>query len=203
MRRVLTLLFVVLCAFSAPSRVRADGVADEAEVNFRLGTERYQAADYRSALAYFLASNRLAPNRHVRFNIARTFQRLGQYPEAYRWCSEALAGESDPDLRQKLEEVLHAVEREVALVVVESDPPGAVAYLDRKDLGSIATTPARMAVSEGDHKLILQLEGHEDAESAPFRATRGQTTTLSLTLRQLLGYADVQVDGPTEVRVDH
>src|SRR6187397_1654806 len=56
---------------------RADGVADEAEVNFRLGAERYQAGDYRAALAFFLASQRLSPNRNVRFNIVRTFQRLG------------------------------------------------------------------------------------------------------------------------------
>jgi outer membrane receptor protein involved in Fe transport len=202
MRRLFTLLFVGLCAFSALSRVRADGVADEAEVNFRLGTEHYQAGEFRSALAYFLASNRLAPNRHVRFNIARTFQRLGQYPEAYRWCSEALAVESDPDLRQKLEDVLHAVEREVALVVVESNPPGATAYLDRQELGSIATTPARMAVSEGEHRLIFHLAGYEDAASARFQAIRGQTARVSIELRELLGYVDVQVDGPTEVRVD-
>jgi outer membrane receptor for ferrienterochelin and colicins len=203
MRRVITLLIVVLIVCAGAQGARGDGVADEAEVNFRLGTERYQAGDFRAALAYFLASNRLAPNRHVRFNIARAFQRLGEYPEAYRWCSEALEGESDPDLRARLLEALSAIEREVALVVIDSSPPGATAYLDRRDLGSIATTPARMAVREGEHRMIFHLDGYEDVESAPFQAVRGQSTTLKVTLRRLVGHAEVDADAPTEVRVDH
>jgi hypothetical protein len=68
-----------LIALLLPAIARADGVADEAEINFRLGAERYQAGDFRAALAFFLASRRLAPNRNVRFNIVRTFQRLGMH----------------------------------------------------------------------------------------------------------------------------
>jgi len=88
-------------------------------VNFRLGAERYQAGDYRGALALFLASQRLVPNRNVRFNIVRTFQRLGMYPEAYRWCEEALHEETDPAMRAKCLNVINGEARRLERIVGE------------------------------------------------------------------------------------
>src|SRR5262249_6734806 len=76
-------VFLVLLSFAAP--VRADDTADEAELHFQLGAERYQAGDFKGALEHFLASNRLVPNRNVLFNIARTYEQLKQSPDAYRY----------------------------------------------------------------------------------------------------------------------
>jgi outer membrane receptor for ferrienterochelin and colicin len=181
---------------------RADGVADEAEVNFRLGAERYQAGDYRAALAFFLASQRLVPNRNVRFNIVRTFQRLGQYPEAYRWCQEALREESDPALHAELEQLLGVIERDVAVLDVTSDPAGATVYVDRVDLGSLARTPARLALAPGEHTLILALEGYQPARLPNIQLRKQRPALVSAKLERIVGTVEVVAAAPTEVRVD-
>src|SRR5262245_42008672 len=74
----------------------ADGVADEAELHFQLGAERYIAKDYRGALEHFLISNRLVPNHNVVYNIARTFEQLGRFADAHRYYVDAREAETDP-----------------------------------------------------------------------------------------------------------
>ena len=91
----------------AASHVRADDFADQAELEFSLGAEAYQRADYRSALEHFLTSNRLVPNKNVLFNIARSYEQLKSYPEAFRYYSLALDGESNPrHARKRLDTAL-------------------------------------------------------------------------------------------------
>ena len=114
---------------------RADDVADEADLMFTLGAERYQAGDYPHALAYFLASNRLARNRNVLFNIARCYEQLKQFPEAHRYYSRALEGEPDTAAVARINEALTRISPHIAVLQIVSDPPGARIYLDRKDLG--------------------------------------------------------------------
>jgi outer membrane receptor for ferrienterochelin and colicins len=193
-------LCCALLALSAPAH--ADGVADEAEINFRLGAERYQAGDYRAALAFFLASQRLAPNHNVRFNVVRTFQRLGMHAEAYRWCQEALRDETDAAQRAELAQLLTAIEREVAVLDVASQPAGATIYVDRVDLGSVATTPARLALAPGEHKLILELPGYERAELTGVRVERQKTVSVSQQLTRIVGTLELAAERATEVRVD-
>jgi outer membrane receptor for ferrienterochelin and colicins len=193
---------IASCLSLSYERARADGVADEAEVNFRLGAERYQAGDYRPALAFFLASQRLAPNRNVRFNIVRTFQRLGMNSEAYRWCEEALAEETDPALRAELSQLLSLIERDVAVVEVSSEPVGATIYIDRVELGSLAKTPARLALSEGEHRVILELAGHERVVLPSFRAEKHKVVPVHARLSRVVGELVLPSAEPSEVRVD-
>jgi tetratricopeptide (TPR) repeat protein len=94
-------LLAVLLAFigtltAAPGSARADDVADEADHLFTLGAEAYGEKDYKQALAHFLASNRLVRNRNVMFNIARTYEHLRQFADAYRYYQRALDGELTP-----------------------------------------------------------------------------------------------------------
>jgi outer membrane receptor protein involved in Fe transport len=190
------------CVLLAGNLARADSLADEAEVNFRLGTERYQAADYRSALAYFLASNRLAPNRNVRFNIARAFQMLKQFPEAHRFCLAALEGDVPDALRAPLEQTLRAIEQEVGVLDVQTDPPGATVYVDREDLGSVATSPSRIAVSEGEHRVIARLPGYRTARSEIVSVERGKSHAITLELVRIVGEVEVRAPASAEVRID-
>ncbi|MFO0694806.1 MAG: TonB-dependent receptor [Polyangiales bacterium] len=200
--RFVPLFLAALLAASRPDVAWADGVADEAEVNFRLGAERYQAGDYRAALAYFLASNRLSPNRHVRFNVARTFLRLSQFPEAYRWYQDSLEGESDPAVRTQIEDALRTIEREVAILDVRTTPAGATVFLDRRDLGSVATTPSRIAVPAGSYRVLVHLDGYEEIVAEGIEAARGSVVPLAFELRRIVGTVAVEADGPTAVRVD-
>src|SRR6185503_17621754 len=124
------LLLLLLCAGTG----HADDLADEADLQFGLGAEAYQRGDFRAALEHFLASNRLVPNRNVLYNIARVYEQLKKFPEAYRYYTQALEGENDAVARSKIETALQQLGQSVAVVRVETDPPGATLYVDRKDL---------------------------------------------------------------------
>ena len=105
------------CVF-VTGRARADYLADEADLLFQLGAEAYQRGDYREALKNFLGSNRLVPNRNVVFNVARTYEKLRQYPEAYRYFLTALDAEKDAAVRGRIEDALEQIKVHVAIVAV-------------------------------------------------------------------------------------
>src|SRR5688572_33006221 len=108
--------FLVLVLVAAPAR--ADDLADEADLQFTLGAEAYQRGEYRGALEHFLASNRLVPNRNVTYNIARCYQELKQYPEAFRYFSLALRDEETPATRGRIERELAALRQNVVVLDV-------------------------------------------------------------------------------------
>jgi outer membrane receptor protein involved in Fe transport len=181
----------------------ADDVADEADLQFTLGAERYQAGDYRAALEHFLSSNRLVPNRNVLFNIARTFEALKQYPDAYKYYARALQGETDAAARARIDEALKRMAPNVAILKVTTDPPGATLYLDRKDLGQRGAGPQTFGLPAGKYSVIAEAAGYEDATSQPIEVRIGATATIDLKLKRILG--TVRVEGEAQgaqVRVD-
>src|SRR5580692_446058 len=134
-------LAMSLALAAAPGLGLADGLADEADLHFRLGSDAYAKADYNGALEHFLASNRLVPNRNVVYNVARCFERLGRFPDAHRYYVDALEGEKDPAILAEVNAALARLAPSVAVLRVSTTPPGATIYLNRKDLGSRGRTP--------------------------------------------------------------
>src|SRR5664279_1789665 len=113
-RRPVGILFLWMTLHAWPAI--ADDLADEADLQFDLGTQSYHRADYRTALEHFLASNRLVPNANVVFNVARAYERLGQYPEAYRAYASALSLESKGDARVSIQRELDRIRPQVVLL---------------------------------------------------------------------------------------
>ena len=105
--RSLTLFALVATATWAGS-ASADDVADESDVQFSVGADAYQKNDFKGALEHFLASNRLVKNRNVLFNIARSYEQLKQFPEAHRYYSRALEGETDESATARVKEAVLA-----------------------------------------------------------------------------------------------
>jgi outer membrane cobalamin receptor len=194
-------LFVTLW-LAVPRIALADDVADEADIEFSLGAERYQAGDFRLALAHFLASNRLANNRNVLFNIARCYEQLKQYPEAHRYYSRALQGESDPLEIAKDREAIVRIAPRVALLSIESVPPGARVFLDRKDLGERGSAPQQIALPPATYRVLAELEGFEDARSEPVEVVVGSERKVVLTMKRIVGTIRVQGPSGASVRVD-
>src|SRR5262245_11763724 len=116
-RLVLSLVLVALGALGPPPAA-ADGLADEADLQFQLGAERYRAGDFHGALEHFLASNRLVPNRNVMFNTARTYEQLQRYADAHRYYIDALAGETDPRVQADIRAALARLAPNVAVLDV-------------------------------------------------------------------------------------
>ncbi len=200
----LVLAASALLLFTGIARdARSADSADEADLQFQLGAEKYEAADYKGALEHFLASNRLVPNRNVLFNIARTFEQLKQNSDAYRYYVQALDGETNPGARQRVEQAIKRISPQVAIIRVETDPPGATVYIDRKDLGPRGSTPRPLSLPPGSHKVIVELPGYEPAESPPVDMKIGSEIPVSLKLTQIVG--TVHVEGSpsgASVRID-
>src|SRR5207253_8122327 len=119
-----------LALLLAASAARADSLADEADFRFHRGARLFKDGNVEEALGEFLASNHLVHNRNVVFNIARSFELLKRYNEAYRWYTDILAEPGVPDDdRRAVDESIRRMQPSLALLRVESDPPGATIYL--------------------------------------------------------------------------
>jgi outer membrane receptor protein involved in Fe transport len=199
--RWLAPLLAAALALAAPASAWADSSADEADARFRRGTELYRQRRYEEALLEFLLSNRLAPNRNVIFNIARSYEALSRYDEAYRYYSESLVLEADPEVRASIAGQLTALRPHVALLRIESNPPGATVYIDRKDLGGRGVTPLVLALSAGPHAVLADLDGY-DPIATKAEVTRGRETELTLTLALIVGAVEITATPPGEVRID-
>src|SRR5262245_45801604 len=111
-------------------QARADSTADEADARFLRANQLFKAARYDEALVEFLTSNRLVRNHNVIFNIARTYEALGRFEEAYRYYAEYIREEPNREERAAAQRRLRVIEPQVALISIESDPPGATVYLE-------------------------------------------------------------------------
>lgn len=188
------LVIALLFGVAAPL-ARADDLADEAEFRFRRGAELYAKRDYQGALSEFFTSNRLVHNRNVVFNIARTLEQLGRVEEAYRYYASML-DEPLPDAdKRDVEASLRRLSSKVALVRVESDPPGANIYIDRRDLGVVGQTPRTLALPPRPAKVILELAGHYPEEKSISPAT-GRMVTVKLPLPTIYGHVSLALTPP-------
>jgi outer membrane receptor for ferrienterochelin and colicin len=199
LRRVLPCVLISLLAVGS---ARADDLADEADLQFQLGAERYDAGDFKGALEHFLASNRLVANKNVLFNIARTYEQLGRAPDAYRYYLLALEGEIQPSARKRVEDAIARITPHVAILKVETDPPGATVYLDRKDLGPRGNAPRTLGLPEGRHKIIVEKPGYEPAESQTIELKIGKEAKVELKLKQILGTAKLEGQPGAQVKVN-
>ncbi|MEP7052541.1 MAG: TonB-dependent receptor [Pseudomonadota bacterium] len=205
--RMLRLSSVFALAFSAlffslNSASAASETADEADLQFQLGNDRYDAGDVKSALEHFLASNRLAPNKNVLFDIARCYEQLKLLPDAYRYYSASLEAETNEAGRRRTQESLDRLKPRVALLTIASDPPGATIYLDRKDLGSRGATPHTLALSEGAHTVLAELPDYELAQSEKLELRLGEETHATLKLKPILGTLRIIGTKQATVRLD-
>jgi outer membrane receptor protein involved in Fe transport len=190
-------------AMAMPRPALADDVADEADLQFTLAAERYEAGDHKGALEHFLASNRLVPNRNVVFNIARTYEQLKRAPDAYRYYVQAADGETDPAAKKRVEESIARITPLVAILKVETSPPGATIYVNRKDLGPRGNAPRTLGVAPGSYTVFAELPGHLPAQTVgEVEMKLGEARTVRLELVPILGTLEVDGEPDSEVRLD-
>lgn len=180
---------------------RADGNADEADLHFQIAAEAYSKGDFRTALEHFLLSNRLVPNKNVVFNVARTYEQLKRFADAHRYYVDALEGEANQQTVAAIQEAIKRIAPNVAVLRIESDPPGATVYIDRKDLGSRGRAPKPLAIAEGKYKVIVELEGYEPATMDGVEAKIGAETKVPFALKRIVGTVDVSIEGAPNATV--
>ncbi|MBX3130682.1 MAG: TonB-dependent receptor [Polyangiaceae bacterium] len=192
-RRLARLVAALLLSLSAHARpATADDLADEAEVRFDLGNSAYGRGDFADALAHYMASNRLVPNKNVVFNIARTYERLGKFPEAYRYYSIVLDSERDKKARARVVAALEKLRHSVGVLDIRTEPPGATIYVDRIDLGPRGEAPRTLGLAAGRYKIIAVKSGYETSEQEVSGVAIGSVTQIALRLRPILGVVEVK-----------
>jgi len=193
-RYVLSLLatLVLLPMSTAPAIAQeVTDVADEAEAQFLLGNAAYRKSDFLTALSHYFASNRLAHNRNVLFNIAKCYEQLARYVEAYRYYQQYGDGETDPKVREAINAALERIRPNVALLEVRTEPPGATLYLNRKDLGGYGSTPRELAVAPGQYTVILERPGYESESRQEVTLKVGERTVQEVPLTRILGQLQI------------
>lgn len=190
------------CILALASPALADGVADEADLQFSIGAEAYTKGDFKTALQHFLASNRLVPNRNVMFNIARAYEQLDRFHDAYRYYVDASRGNTDGKLKGDITSALARIGPKVAVISVETNPPGATVFLDRKDLGSVGTSPAQLGLKAGTYSIIVELAGYEPAEVNDIKIGIGDSRPIKVELTRILGKVELSGTAGTAVRID-
>jgi outer membrane receptor for ferrienterochelin and colicins len=178
---------------------------DEAQFHFTRGNQLYRQGRFDEALVELYASNRLVPNGNVQFNIARCLEQLKLFDEAFRAWSELAraaergdrrggqaagsSGEREGAPPAERAVILAAIDRlrpQLALLEVGSEPPGAAIYLNRRDLGSLGTTPKRLALAPGQATVLLELPGYRPA-AVSVALARGAERVVTATLERIYG----------------
>lgn len=181
----------LIAAVVGATPARANNEADEADVAFNLGNKQYAKRQFEPALAQYFLSYRLVPNHNVLFNIAKCFEELKRFDEAYRYYNDYSIDPAVTDADRKgARQAMARLAARVALISVTSDPAGAELYIDRPDLGSRGKTPLTIAFAAGTHTLLVRLDGYHEA-SAKVQLTRGRETKQALTLERIVGQVEL------------
>ncbi len=175
------LLILALSVWSALASA-ADAEAD-ARDHYRRGAEAYDKGRYKDAVDEFSAADRLVPRPALAFNIARAYLRLGDESAALAHYRDYLRRAPDAGDRSEVErhvselsEALH--KKGVQQVTISSEPARATVVLDGEPVG---VTPWTGDLAPGDHKLGLDLAGHQRVERA-FALAADRPLDVSVTL---------------------
>src|SRR5260370_27583263 len=87
---------IAAAVLAAGFAARDDSLGDQADLHVHRGAQLIERGKVEEALSEFFFSNRLVHNRNAVFNIARSFELLKRYNEAYRWYSDILSEENVP-----------------------------------------------------------------------------------------------------------
>ncbi|PTL80061.1 TonB-dependent receptor domain-containing protein [Vitiosangium sp. GDMCC 1.1324] len=193
--RALRLGSLVLSLLLVPAAALANNSADEADVAFELGNEAYARRQYIEALRSYFASYRLVPNRNVLFNIARCYEALTRYNEAYRYYNDLSQQDLSSEDAAEVHRSLERLRPKVALVRVTSEPAGAEVLVDREDLGARGRSPQTLALPPGSHKVMVRKEGYRPAEES-IQLVRGSSMVQEFKLELITG--EVKLAGTPE-----
>lgn len=151
-------------------KVELDGPEAQAKERarrlFQQGVTAYRSGKYYEAVELFLQTQRIYPDTQLCFNIARTYENLGNASAALRYYRDYLRQADRPsdgdDVRARVRNLeSQLAERGAQQLTVLSQPEGATVLLDGKPVG---LTPFTGETYPGKHRLGLSLHAYESQE---------------------------------------
>ncbi|MEO8177212.1 MAG: PEGA domain-containing protein [Deltaproteobacteria bacterium] len=163
---------------------RVAGARELAKAHYSAGISAYQERRYRDAIDELSCANQLLKSHAFSYNIAVTYEAMGDAASALRWYREhAREGGSEvdtPALRAKLAELEAKLQsRGIQQVTLLSVPSGAILSIDDEASG---LTPFSVELRPGRHRYRLTATGHEVTEGwFELRADRALDVRVELT----------------------
>lgn len=202
--RPIHVLTLLLCALaialvSPQARAQDQTVAEAASTNpreqaareeFARGAEAYAAGRYRQAVNHFAATQQLAPNPALSYNIALAYDAMGDSPSALRHYRDYLRAAPDAEDRLEVAASIRRLEQRLAdwgvqQLTVTSSPPGAALLIDGRAVG---ITPWTGELAPGRHQLQAKLDDHVPASlTISLVEDRALDVNLELSAAPLLG----------------
>jgi hypothetical protein len=160
-----------------------ESARERAKAEYVSGLAAYEEQRYREALDRLTCASTLVPSAELAYNIAVTYDAMGDAPSALRWYRDyRRQGGNDADtapLREKvaeLEAVLQA--RGVQQVTIVSSPAGATLRVDEQPMG---LTPFTLELKPGRHGYRLTAPGRTSVEATfDLRADRSLDVAVAL-----------------------
>lgn len=146
-----------------PGANLADGREDEAARLFEQGTRLYSEGSYRAAIDAFEAANAVLPAPANIYNLARCYEKLGEFRIALGHYERYLADPATTD-RELVERRVAELSAMPVDLFVASAPAGARIHVDGRDEPEVERTPAVVKLRPGTHVVRVTLTGYQPSE---------------------------------------
>jgi tetratricopeptide (TPR) repeat protein len=165
-RRLREIGFLAAFLTLAGTSFAAESGAATARQHYNTGAQLYAQGKYSDAVDQFLAADRIAPSAALSYDIARSYEKLGETSLALRWFRDYLHRAGEPADATKVRRIVESLERElrnkgVQQITVRSVPRGATVAIDGEPAG---VTPLTSDLPPGRHRLALTYEGYQRDE---------------------------------------
>jgi hypothetical protein len=164
-RRAQRLLASAPIALAAlvPGLALADRDLARARVLDQQGVRAYREERYNDAIRFFDEALKVGGPPSEIWNIAKCHVRMDEPEEAAKYIEEYLDQKGlSPGDRTEAEQQLREIQHRHSTLTVASSPSGATVYLEGHRWAGV--TPATIDVAPGDHKVTIELAGHDPVE---------------------------------------
>ena len=128
---------------------------------FKKAEALYAEGNFRASITHFARAHELMPHATTLFSIARCHENLGQAAQALVFYRKALQASPPAALRADVEQRLRRLLAHPVKIFVSSKPSGASVTVDGREAAEAKVTPTVVALSPGEHVLLLRLVGHQ------------------------------------------
>ena len=162
--------------------------AERAEFSAQLtqAQGRFEQGDFSRAIEALERAYAIYPLPRILYKIAEASERDGQFERAIESYERYLAEDPDTQDRATVQGVIANLRQrlsEPALLIISTEPQGALVTLDRGE-APIGATPLRYPIEPGDHTVLIEEQGYRPL-TLPITASPGAEIQIDRRLEPL------------------